>query len=172
MLQAGTITGAYGIKGWVKIHALTDPVENFLGFGGWQLRRRNAYEPIEFVDGKLHGKGLVARIRGVDDRTAAEGLKGLEVWVPRSCLPELADGDFYWHQLQGLQVWTEYEGQSLLLGVVDYLLETGANDVLVLKHCEGAVDERQRLIPYLPDSVVLSVDRDAGRITVNWHPED
>lgn len=172
MLQAGTITGAYGIKGWVKIHALTDPVENFLGFGSWHIRRRNMFEPVEFVDGKLHGKGLIARIDGVDDRTAAEGLRGLEIWVPRTSLPELADGDYYWHQLQGLEVWTEYEGQSLLLGEVDYLLETGANDVLVLRHCEGAVDDRQRLIPYLPGSVVLSVARYEGRIVVNWHPDD
>ncbi len=171
MLLAGRITGAYGIKGWVKVHALTDPVENFLSFDGWKIRRRNRYEPVEFVDGKAHGKGLIAKLRGVDTRTEAEALRGVEVWVPSEQLPELGDGDYYWHQLQGLQVWTEGP-DAVLLGEVDYLLETGANDVLVLKHCDGAIDDRQRLIPYLPESVVREVDLESRRIVVDWHPED
>ncbi len=171
MLLAGRITGAYGIKGWVKVHALTDPVENFLTFDGCRLRRRSRYEAVEFVDGKVHGKGLIAKLRGIDTRTEAEGLRGVEVWVPAEQLPALEDGDYYWHQLQGLRVWTQ-SPDELLLGEVDYLLETGANDVLVLKHCEGAVDDRQRLIPYLPGTVVREVDVDSRRIVVDWHPED
>lgn len=172
MLLAGKITGAYGIKGWVKVHALTDPVENFLSYGGWQFYRRKQFEDIEFVDGKVHGKGLIARIRGVDDRTAAEALKGAEVWVPEAQLPELEDGDYYWSQLEGMEVHTGHEGQNLFLGTVDHLLETGANDVLVVEPNEGSVDKRQRLIPYLIDDVIERIDPDARRIDVRWHPDD
>ena len=81
MLVVGKITGCYGIKGWVKIHAYTDPQENFLGFGHWMLKRRGGLEPIEFDDGRRQGRGLVAHIAGVDDRTVAESYRGLEIAV-------------------------------------------------------------------------------------------
>ncbi len=168
-LTVGRITGCYGIRGWVKIHSYTEPLENFLRFGSWQLKRRGSLEPVEFDDGRRHGKGLVAHIAGVDDRTLAETFKGLEVVVPEGALPALAEGDFYWHQLQGLQVWcSESGGQPVLLGRVDYLIDTGANDVLVVKPCEGSLDERERLVPYLPGDVVTRVDPAQDRIEVDW----
>ena len=172
MLLAGTITGAYGIKGWVKVHALTDPVENFLSFGRWQLSRRGQTRAGEFVSGRRHGKGLIAKLVDVDDRDAAEALRGTEVWVGAQLLPTLEADDYYWHQLQGLQVWCHWQGQDLLFGTVDHLLETGANDVLVVRPCAGSMDERERLVPYLPGDVVQRVDLDSQRIEVVWHPED
>ncbi len=81
MLLVGKITGCYGIKGWVRIHPYTEPQENFLGFGQWMLKRRSGLEPIEFDAGKRQGKGLVAHIAGVDDRTLAESYKGARVRV-------------------------------------------------------------------------------------------
>src|SRR5210317_493334 len=107
LLVVGKITGCYGIKGWVKVHSYTDPPENFLEFGRWQLRRRGIYEAIEFDRGKPHGKGLVAHIAGVDDRTLAESYRGLEVAVPEGSLPQLQEGEYYWRDLQGLQVWCQ-----------------------------------------------------------------
>ncbi|MFK7829461.1 MAG: ribosome maturation factor RimM [Congregibacter sp.] len=172
MLLVGTINGVYGIKGWVKVHALTDPAENFLLFGRWFTQRAGAYEPIKFTDGRVQGKGLIAKLDGVDDRTGAEALRGTQVWIHAEQLPELEDGDFYWHQLQGLKVVTEYAGESVLLGVVDHLLATGGNDVLVVLQCEGSTDDRERLIPYVPDTVVTDVDTQAGVIRVDWHPDD
>jgi 16S rRNA processing protein RimM len=171
----GKITGCYGIKGWVKIHSYTEPAENFLGFGNWQVKRRGGLEPIEFDVGRRQGRGLVAHIAGVDDRTLAESFKGLEIAVVGDCLPQLENGDFYWHQLQGLQVWcrgrdSERE-ERVLLGTVDYLLETGANDVLVVKACEGSIDDSERLIPYLPDDVVTRVDLEGAVIEVDWFLE-
>ena len=107
MLVVGKITGCFGIKGWVKIYSYTDPPENFLGFEGWQVNRRGIFEPVEFDSGKPHGKGLVAHIKGVDERTAAESYTGLEISVPASELPPLESGDYYWRDLQGLQVWLQ-----------------------------------------------------------------
>ncbi len=167
-LVAGKITGSYGIKGWVKIHSYTEPLENFLGFDSWMLRRRGTLEPITFSTGKRHGKGLIAHIEGVDDRDLAETFKGLEVAVESSMLPPLAQGEYYWRQLQGLQVWCQEEQKRELLGTVDYLIETGANDVLVVKACEGSLDDRERLIPYVPGDVVTRVDLEAGTLEVNW----
>jgi 16S rRNA processing protein RimM len=172
LLTVGKITGCYGIKGWVKVHSYTDPQENFLQYGGWVIRRRGGQEVIEFDAGRRHGKGLVAHIRGVDDRSAAEGYQGLEVAVPMDRLPALEEGDFYWHQLEGLEVWCHTGDGEVLLGTVDYLIETGANDVLVVKASEHSIDERERLIPYLPGDVVTRVDLEAGRIEVDWFLEE
>ena len=123
--------------------------------------------------GKRQGKGLVAHIAGVDDRTLAESYKGLEVAVAADSLPQLEEGDYYWRQLQGLQVWCQDgEDKRVLLGTVDYLIETGANDVLVVKACEGSIDDRERLIPYLPGDVVTRVDLEQAVIEVDWFLDD
>ncbi len=175
-LTVGKITGCYGIKGWVKVHAFTEPQENFLQFGKWVVRRRGGSEAIEFDAGRRQGKGLVAHIKGVDDRTAAEAFQGLEVAVPPDSLPALEEDEFYWHQLQGLAVWcrdgSDPGSAAVLLGEVDHLIETGANDVLVVRPSEGSIDQRERLIPYVPDDVVTRVDLAAGRMDVDWFPDE
>ena len=141
-------------------------------FGAWQLKRHGVLEPVEFDAVKAQGKGLVAHICGVDDRTLAEGYRGLEVVVPASALPPLPTGDFYWRDLQGLSVWCQDGAEKVLLGRVDYLIETGANDVLVVKACEGSIDERERLIPYLPGDTVTRVDLEEALIEVDWFVDE
>jgi 16S rRNA processing protein RimM len=163
----GRIGGVYGVRGWVRIHSFTEPAENLFGYRGWKIRRRDRWETIEIDDGRQHGKGLIAHIVGIDDRDAAELLKGCEIAVPRAELPSLEGDEYYWHQLEGLEVYTG----ELLLGRVDHLLETGANDVLVVKGSEGSLDDRERLIPWIRGQVVKRVDTGAGRIDVDWDPE-
>ena len=167
-LVVGRITGCYGVKGWVKIHTYTDTPENFLAFGEWMVQRRGGPEPVEFDAGRPHGKGLVAHIAGVDDRTAAEAFRGLEVTVARESLPALEEGEFYWHQLQGLQVWCTEGEQRALLGRVDYLIETGANDVLVVSGGKTGADNKEHLVPWTPGLAVLEVDLGHGLIRVDW----
>ncbi len=166
-LVIGRINGVYGIKGWVRIHSFTEPAENLLGYRDWKIRRRDGWEAISIDSGKRQGKGLIAHIEGVDDRTAAEALKGSDIAVPLAELPELEGEEYYWHQLQGLSV----VGNGELLGQVDHLLETGANDVLVVLPCEGSRDERKRLIPWLRPDVVKAVDLQQQTIDVDWDPE-
>jgi 16S rRNA processing protein RimM len=186
-LSVGKITGCHGIKGWVKVHPYTDPAENFLALGEWQLRGKEGPMAVDFDAGRVQGKGLVAHIKGVDDRTAADQYRGLDVFAPATVLPALEAGDYYWRELQGLEVWCRDRGDAgsadadgsascteepVLLGVVDHLIETGANDVLVVRPGPGSVDKRERLIPYLPDDVVSRVDPDRGRIEVDWYIDD
>ncbi len=167
LLVIGRITGPFGIKGWVKIHSYTEPMENLLGYGNCQFGRKGEFQPLQLEEGRPHGKGLVARLRNVDDRNAAEALKGCEIVVPRAALPALQNDEYYWHQLEGLAVNCNGE----LLGRVNQMMETGANDVLVVKPCEGSRDDRERLIPWLRGSVVTAVDVKAGTIEVDWDPE-
>lgn len=175
LLVIGRISGCYGIKGWVKIHSFTEPAENFLTYGECMLKRRSGLESVAFDSGRRQGKGIVAHIKGVDDRNQAETYKGLDIVVDRQQLPTLESGDYYWRELEGLQVWCkdrEDPGKEpVLLGTVDYLIDTGANDVLVVKPCDGSLDQQERLIPYLPDEVIARVDVEKGLIEVAWYLE-
>jgi 16S rRNA processing protein RimM len=166
-LVIGQISGVYGVKGWVRIHSHTEPVENLLGYSNWTMLRQGGWEAICIDAGKRHGKGLVAHIEGVDDRSQAEALKGCDIAVPLTELPGLAEDEYYWHQLEGLSV--ECAGE--LLGRVDQMMATGAIDVMVVKPCEGSRDQRERLIPWIRGSVVKNIDLLAANIQVDWDPE-
>lgn len=164
----GRLTAVFGVRGWLKVHSYTDPIENILDYKHWVLRHNGRREPVAVVDSKRHGKGLIVLLKGVDDRDQAQRYCGADIAVDSAELPELPEGEYYWHQLEGLEVVTD---SGVKLGVVDHLIETGANDVLVVRSSDTSVDDRERLIPYLPDQVVTDIDVSAGRMTVAWDPE-
>ena len=167
-LPAGKIGGCYGVKGWVKIRAFTDPQENLLDYKSLFIKDKNSIEPLIFDIGRIHGKGLIAHINGVDNRERAEQFCGKEILLDASSLPELGEGDYYWRQLIGLRVWCICSDRLLLIGIVDHLLDTGANDVLVVSPCEGSVDLVERLIPYKLGDIVKRIDLVAGVIEIDW----
>lgn len=161
-INVGKISGVFGVKGWVKVFAFTDPRENILSYSPWLLKKGGETKAVDVVDGQLHGKAVIARLAGVDDRDQALLLTGWDVLISRSQLPKARKGEYYWNELIGLDVETN---QGVSLGVVDSLLETGANDVLVV---QGG---RDRAIPFLQGQTILSIDLDAGKIIVDWDPE-
>ena len=167
-LPAGKIGGCYGVRGWVKIRAFTDPQENLLDYKSLFIKDKNSIEPLIFDIGRIHGKGLIAHINGVDNRERAEQFCGKEILLDASSLPELGEGDYYWRQLIGLRVWCICSDRLLLIGIVDHLLDTGANDVLVVSPCEGSVDLVERLIPYKLGDIVKRIDLVAGVIEIDW----
>ena len=118
---------------------------------------------------KRQGKGFIACLDGVTDRTAAEALRGLEIQVATAAFPAAPDDEVYWRDLEGLEVWCTEEGSRSLLGKVKTLLETGANDVLVIAPCEGSIDDQEHLVPWIPDEVVTRIDLSDGRIEVDWY---
>jgi 16S rRNA processing protein RimM len=101
-------------------------------------------------------------IAGIDDRDIAASLLNTQIAVRREQLPPAAEGEYYWSDLVGLAVRTI---AGVELGKVTHLMQTGANDVLVVK------GDRERLIPFLQPDVVKRVDLDAGIIEVDWDPE-
>lgn len=167
-LLIGKITAVYGIKGWVKIYSHTDPMENIFNYSPWLLKIDGQLKPVQVEAGKRHGKGLVAKLVGVDDRDIARTYCGLEIATDADLLPELEEGEYYWNQLQKLLVYTE---SGELLGKVSHLLETGANDVLVVKATKDSIDDRERLLPYLPEQVIKEIDLETGTMRVDWDPE-
>lgn len=164
----GRFNSPFGIQGWIKVYSYTDPMENIQSYRPWLVKRNGEWQPIKLSKTKKQGKGLIAKLDSVDTPEAARLLCETEIAVPKSALPKLEVGDYYWSQLQNLKVFTE---SGELLGRVDHLLETGANDVLVVKGDADSVDRETRLIPYVPDVVVKSVDLDSGSIRVDWAPD-
>lgn len=162
LVTLGRISGVHGVKGWVKVHSYTEPRANIAGFGVWIVSLRGATSVLEVEDSGGGGGGqVIVKLRGIDDRDEARGWIGAEIAVERSALPECSPGEYYWADLEGLEVRTV---DGAVLGKVDHLLATGSNDVLVL-------DRPGRLIPFVTGSVIRSVDLDARVIVADWQDE-
>ncbi|NVK21146.1 MAG: ribosome maturation factor RimM [Kangiellaceae bacterium] len=157
----GKINGASGIKGWVKVFSNTDPRENILNYKPWFLKLNGQWQEVTITNGREQGKTIVAHIKGVDERNLAETYIGAEIAINKSQLPVLDEGDYYWSDLIGLKVVNLSEQE---LGQVKKLMETGANDVLVVK----TASKEELLIPYVLDYSIIKVDLTAGQITVDW----
>lgn len=171
LVSVGRIAGPYGVRGWLKVVSFTDPADNLFGYQPWRLRnpRSGEVSEVQLSEHRAHGKIWVVQLAGVDDRDAAAELSGQEIVIERAQLPAPGQRSYYWADLEGMAVETQFGEQ---LGYVDQLLETGSADVMVIV---GAVDgpddagaRKRTLVPFLLDEVVLDVDLEAQRIQVNW----
>lgn len=159
----GKIVGLHGVRGELKLESYTEPRTQIFSYQPWLMRSAAGEKTIADCRGRTQGKGLVAELPGIADRDAAAVLVGTEIWVMRSALPAPKPGEYYWSDLEGLEVVTV---EGVALGRVSHLVATGANDVLIVKDAE-----RERLIPFLVGQYVTKVDLDAGCLTVDWDPE-
>ena len=163
----GRVGAPWGIKGWLKLYSYADPPANLLEYLSFWVRGASGLQSLESDEIKVHGQDFVGHIKGCDVREQAGRYTGLDLMLEKSALPELVAG-FYWHQLEGLRVLTQ-SGHDL--GIVQYLMETGANDVLVVKGDERSVDRKERLLPYLTDKIVKRVDLATGLVLVDWEAD-
>lgn len=167
MLILGKVSGVYGVKGWVKLFSFTEPREGILDYKNCFLKRPGAksgeqWQPLQITQGRKQGKGVVAKIEGCDDRDQAMLLIGSEIAINNDQLAELAENEYYWKDLIGMAVINQ---DDVDLGKVTNLMETGANDVLIV---EG---DRERLIPFTQGIAVIEVNLDEKLIKVDWDPE-
>jgi 16S rRNA processing protein RimM len=158
MVLMGRVGAPFGVKGWIKVQPFTRTVDGLLGHPTWWLGREGKWGRTTVADGAVHGRLLIAKLEGCDDRHAAARLKGLDVAIARAELPINADGEYYWSDLIGLEVANR---EGVALGRITRLIETGASPVLVVQGI------RERLIPFA-QPVVVSVDVADGRLTVDW----
>ena len=154
----GGIAAPFGIKGWVKVQTFSENPGALLEFNSWRIGREDQQRDYVVVESQDHSNTLVARFEGINDRDQAFALRGLEISVPRSALPDPADDEYFWADLIGMEVVNQ---QGAVLGRVDSLMETGAHDVLVIK------GSKEHLIPFI-DAFVGKVDVAAGTIAVDW----
>jgi len=164
----GKVGAVYGIKGWLKIHSFTDETDAILDYFPWSLKLGNKTQTVDITDWRKHNKGLIVKVGNIDDRDEAQALVGSEILISDTSLPELPQGDFYWRDLIGMTVVTT---KGYDLGVVSDMMETGANDVLVVKaNLNDGFSKKERLIPYLLEQVIESVSVENKQICVDWDP--
>jgi 16S rRNA processing protein RimM len=161
VVPMGRVVGLFGVKGWVKVYSSTRPRAAILNYRSWRLKLTGAWQKFELAEGRMQGPGVVARFEGIEDRDAASHLVGADIAVERAQLPTLKPGEYYWAELEGLKV-VNLEGVEL--GTVSHLIETGANDVMVV------IGERERLVPYTTQAI-REVDLKHGVVRVDWDAE-
>jgi 16S rRNA processing protein RimM len=180
-IELGRIQDAWGIKGWVRILPHSADTEALLTSSRWFLQPPEARFArgfsafagcvgVDVAEAKAHTDGLVAQLEGVSDRNAAEALKGVRIYLPRSAFPATPEGEYYWVDLIDLDV---VNREGLHLGVVRDLMPTGPNSVLVLEYTDtvdGVSQVAERMIPFVA-AYVDHVDRAARKITVDWQPD-
>jgi len=170
LITVGRVLGAHGIQGWVRVRSFTEPESQLLQYSPLFLKLKSGNVLIDLENSKALTKGWALKLKDTDDRNAAELLRGVEIVMPSDRLPSLNDGEYYWRDLMGMTVIAQGLPKTLL-GVVASMIETGANDVLVIEATEDSVDDRERLLPFVFDTYIVAVDLEKREILVEWDPE-
>jgi len=166
-LRVGEISGLHGVQGWIKVFSDTQPRENIFSYKPWFVRNKQGEErQVEVLHWRKQGKTLVAKLKGLENREDARLLMGSAISVKEAQLPHLDKNEYYWHQLVGLTVVSTFGDEPQELGVVAELIETGSNDVMIVRSAT-----KEHLVPWVFGQFVLGVDLDAQRIDVDWDPE-
>lgn len=158
-IVVGKIGSTYGVQGWLKILSYTEWTNNILEYTPWYLGDGENWTPITLMGSREHGKGIVVKFAKYDTPEQARLLTGKSIAIKRSQLPALKKGEFYWDDLKGLTVINQ---DGINLGKVIYIIETGSNDVLVVK------GDKEHAIPYIQDDVIKSIDLENQVIHVDW----
>jgi 16S rRNA processing protein RimM len=154
----GRISAPFGVKGWVKVQPNTAAPRNLLSYRTWWVGADGGWQEMAVAEARVQGRNVAARLEGCDDRDAAGALRGKMVAVPRAALPGTRSDEYYWADLIGLAVVNE---SAQALGQITGILQTGANDVLIVS------GDRERLIPFIAE-VIRDVDVGAGVMRVKW----
>ena len=165
-IRLGEISGFHGVAGWVKIFSDAQPRENIFSYSPWFVYRGDKVCKMEVIHWRKQGKTLVAKLKGLDSKESAREFLGAVIAVDQEQLPGLDDGEYYWHQLVGMKVITDYGDNLTELGQVDELIETGSNDVMIVRSAG-----KEYLIPWIQGDYVLDVDLNASTMKVHWAPE-
>jgi len=160
LVVMGRIVGSFGVKGWIKVKPFSGRPDALADHDRWAVRVGEGWREMDLEDFEVHSKGPVAKLAGCDAREASERLRGADVAILREALAQAEEGSFYQVDLVGLEV---VEEDGSVLGRVEGFFEAGDTSVMVVAGQAG----RERLIPFVGD-FVKSVDRDAGRLTVDW----
>lgn len=162
MIALGRIIGVHGVKGWVKIHSDCRPREGIFDYAEFSATRNQQLPAttLHLSDGHVQGKGLVAKFNEANTRDEAMALIGQTLSVSREALPELEDDAFYWADIIGLEV---VNRENVALGTVIDIFETGANDVIIVKHANKEI-----LIPFVVGQYIDAADFETNQLHVDW----
>lgn len=165
----GKISGVHGIKGWVKVFSYTSPRLKITEYPKWFIKNKNKpWEVISVIEGKQQGKNIIVLLNGVNSREDAEALIGTEVAIHSDELVPSSENEYFWRDLIGLSVET-INGEEL--GKIDWLFDTGSNDVIIVKNSQSGVDSKEHLLPFIFGDVIKSIDLENSLMIVDWDPE-
>jgi 16S rRNA processing protein RimM len=159
VITLGEISGIFGVKGALKIFSFTEPRENILAYPEWVLTKEKLTIHVELITGRRQGKTIVAQLDGVSNRERASEMIGYQIQIDKALLPATEKDEYYWQDLIGLKVETL---AGLSLGHVHSILETGANDVLIVK------GDKERLIPFLQPQTIVNINLETQLMRVDW----
>jgi 16S rRNA processing protein RimM len=154
----GKVASPFGVQGWVKVNSFTDPIDNILEYETWQVGGPGKWMPVRLEDGRVTGKGVLAKLAGIASPEEARTRVGLEIGVWRSELPPASPGEYYWTDLEGF---TAVTPEGAVLGTIDHFRETPSGPVAIVK---GA---REHWIPFVKERIV-KVEMAAARIVLDW----
>ena len=169
-IEVGRVADAWGIKGWFKVLPYSADPEALFSSKHWYLlptekgkKTFSGTGKLAIKEAKVHSESVVATAHEVNDRTAAEALRGARIFISRSSFPTASADEYYWVDLIGLDV---VNRQEEALGTVRELLSTGAQTVLVLEYTQ---DDKvcERMIPFV-SAYVDDVNLQERRIRVDW----
>ena len=156
----GYVSGAFGVRGWIKLHTDTEYADSLFDYPVWWLGKPGkTWQPYTLVEGAVQSKNVVARLKGVDDRDQAFAIRGLTIAVPRDELPAAGENEYYWADLIGLVV---VNPQGETLGTIVDMMQTGAHDIMVVRGDTG-----EHLIPFV-EPILLDIDQSARQVRVEW----
>ncbi|MGO1246504.1 MAG: ribosome maturation factor RimM [Oceanisphaera sp.] len=165
----GQLGAVYGIKGWLKVNSFTDRPEGIFDYRPWLMKDGSGWREIQVSGWKRHNKGLICKLSHVEQREEAQLLTGTDIAVDAASFVALPNDEFYWRDLIGCRV-KNTKGYDF--GLVSQLMETGSNDVLVIKaNANDAFGQHERLIPFVEDQVIKSVNIADRIIEIDWDPD-
>ncbi|SFV86287.1 16S rRNA processing protein RimM [hydrothermal vent metagenome] len=142
----------------MKIFSHTNPRENILTYKPWHIEVSEQWQTLEFTNGRVQGKTIVAKIKEIDNREQARDLIGTDIYIEKSQLPKLDGGKHYWKDLIGLEVIGK---TGFAFGKVENLMDTGSNHVIVVR------GEKEYWIPYV-EPFLIETNLKEQKITVDW----
>lgn len=179
MILLGKINGFYGVKGWVKLFSHTQPREQIITYNPLYIRpsrkhpkwtKDAEWQPVKLLGKRTQGSHVLAHFDNMDSKETAALFLGYDIAIPREKLPKLPDNEYYWQDLVGMTV---LDNHDQLIGTIQRMLETGANDVMVVTPApDGIVEKKEEtvMIPFTVGHHVLSVDTQTREIRVDWDP--
>ena len=159
LLAIGKVLKPWGLKGAVKIHSYAESPESFSRISEFRAQGKDGPIVLSIEDVKKQKKAVLLKFKGRDRVEDVEELVGLTLYMDKKDLPQLEEGEYYWHELIGMEVWTE-AGKPI--GTLEKILETGSHDVYVVRK-----GERETLIPAIRD-VIRKVDAAGKKMVI--HP--
>lgn len=169
-ISIGQFGKAHGVQGWITVTSFTEKPADLFSFDSLSIKGSKENEPFCFQTYSKHSDRFIAKIEGIDDRDSAIYFVNKQIQIHEKCMLELSEDEFYWHQLKGLKVKTFYNGCEQMLGVVESIIETGSNDVMVVKGNRESIDTRKRVIS-CANEFLVGVNIKEGFIEVDWDPE-